>query len=249
MADIATHLFSYPVKGLAPYGWSRVKVKAGGVLPFDRKWAIKKGNWAFDPQNPEHRPKTDFYMLMRDEKLAQLRQQFNPETQRLTVMDREGRRVDAILGLEDGRANLARFLAPFLGEQVEVVGADNHSFCDVDDRVLSLINLASVQALGQAIGAPDLNPLRFRANLYFKSDKPWGEFEWVGKKLKIGETTLEVTKRIQRCAATGVNLKTAQRDHNVPKALTEHFGHADMGVYARVTEGGFITPGDEIKVS
>ncbi len=53
-------------------------------------------------------------------------------------------------------------------------------------------------------------------------------------------------KRTQRCGATNVNPDTAERDTNIPKALQDHFGHMDLGDYARAEAGGKIRPGDEI---
>ena len=38
---------------------------------------------------------------------------------------------------------------------------------------------------------------------------PWKEFNWVGKKIEIGDCILEVFKRTQRCAATNVNPENA----------------------------------------
>jgi uncharacterized protein YcbX len=52
--------------------------------------------------------------------------------------------------------------------------------------------------------------------------------------------------RIPRCAATSVNPETAQRDLTVPKALKQHFGHVDMGVYAEVVRGGRVAVGDPV---
>jgi len=248
MPNTVSHLFSYPIKGLNPHPWDAVELQAGRTFPFDRSWAIKKGKWAFDADNPKHMAKTNFFMLMRDEKLAMLRYRFNPQEQKIEIQDREGRRLIAILGLEDGRANLARFLEPLLGEKVEVLVSPDHTFSDFAMNVVSIIGMPSVQALGQAMGAPDLNPVRFRANLYFTDGEPWVEFDWVGRKLQIGGTTLEVVKRIQRCAATNVNLNTGQRDRNIPKELMSHFNHPEMGIYARIVEGGAIKQGDEIKV-
>ena len=43
--------------------------------------------------------------------------------------------------------------------------APGHSFSDVARKVVSIINLASVAAIENAVGAP-VHPLRFRGNLY-----------------------------------------------------------------------------------
>ena len=54
-------------------------------------------------------------------------------------------------------------------------------------------------------------------------------------------------KRIIRCAATEVNPDTAERDATPPRWLRERFGHADLGVYAEVLEGGRVAAGDALE--
>ena len=54
-------------------------------------------------------------------------------------------------------------------------------------------------------------------------------------------------KRIVRCAATEVNPETAARDANPPRDLRARFGHADLGVYAEVLEGGRVAVGDALE--
>ena len=73
---------------------------------------------------------------------------------------------------------------------------------------------------------------------------PWKEFDWVGKEIKIGDSILEVFKRTQRCAATNVNPENALRDINIPNEINSHFGHLDLGVYAKVKKTGLISVND-----
>ena len=91
-----------------------------------------------------------------------------------------------------------------------------------------------------------LDPLRFRANLYFDTGMPWQEFDWCGKEIQIGEVTVKCLSRIERCAATNVNPETAARDANIPLQLQRAFGHGDMGIYIDVVKGGTIRPGDTV---
>ena len=94
-----------------------------------------------------------------------------------------------------------------------------------------------------------IDPSRFRANLLIDNIDPWKEFDWVGKKVKIGESVLEVFKRTQRCAATNVNPENAIRDINIPNEINSYFGHLDLGVYAKVKKTGIISVNDELHLN
>ena len=63
---------------------------------------------------------------------------------------------------------------------------------------------------------------RFRANLLIDDIDPWKEFDWVGKKITIGTSVLEVFKKTQRCAATNVNPENAIRDINIPNKINSY---------------------------
>jgi uncharacterized protein YcbX len=51
--------------------------------------------------------------------------------------------------------------------------------------------VGSVRELERAAGRP-VNPLRFRANVYFDNVPAWDEFKWMGKELAIGSARLSV---------------------------------------------------------
>ena len=72
---------------------------------------------------------------------------------------------------------------------------------------------------------------------------------WVGKKIEIGDSILEVFKRTQRCAATNVNPENALRDINIPNEINSHFGHLDLGVYAKVKKTGVISVNDKLSLN
>ena len=77
----------------------------------------------------------------------------------------------------------------------------------------------------------------------------WEEFNWIGKNITIGEAVLKVFKRTQRCAATNVNHANAQRDINIPYEINSHYGHLDLGIYAKVTQSGLISVLDKLNIS
>jgi hypothetical protein len=119
-------------------------------------------------------------------------------------------------------------------------------FTDQKQKLISIVNLASVRDFERAVGK-QIDPIRFRANVYIDHVGHWSEFDLVGKELSCGELTIEVTERIKRCAAINVDPQTGERNINMIKFLRSNFGHMDMGVFAKVKKGGHISIGDALK--
>ena len=248
----------YPVKGLSAELLDQVALTTGRCLPQDRRFAIALPATEFDPEQPKWLSKRHFIMLMRDEKLAELHTRFDAETGVLAA-ERGGTTVlRAGLAEAEGRRAVAAFFTEFLDGIVEgplrVVEAPGHAFADArpkpgasTDQYVSLINLASIAALQTRIGAA-VDPLRFRANVYFEGPPAWRELDWIGSELAIGKARLRVISPITRCAATQVNPLTAERDLDIVGELQRGFGHNLMGIYAEVVGDGEVATGDRIAV-
>ena len=242
-------LFRYPVKGLSPQPLAQVRLTPGATLPADRLYAIENGPTGFDPAAPAYFPKQRFLMLMRNERLAALRTDFDEASHTLSIQwkGREAARGD--LRTKAGRLAIEAFFRRFMPKELrgppKVLSGGGHSFSDVAAKVVSIINLASVAALEAAIGAP-VHPLRFRGNLYVAGWPAWHEFDLLGREIGIGDTRLKVVKRIQRCAATDVHPDTGLRELAIPKTLLQSFGHSDCGVYAQVVGSGEVAVGDAL---
>jgi uncharacterized protein YcbX len=244
-------LYTYPVKGLTPQPLRSVALEPGMTVPYDRAYAIENGPGRFDPENPRHLPKINFLMLMRNERLAALNADFDEDTQTLTI-SRDGKQVTrGALNTRLGRQLIEQFMAGYMKDDLKgaprIVSAEGHSFSDVAAKCLHIVNLASVRDLEKAAGKP-LDPLRFRANLYFDGTDAWTERKWLGHTLKAGTATLKVLNETVRCEATNVNPATAQRDTTIPPTLSRVFGHDKFGFYAEVLEAGEIRPGDKIRI-
>jgi uncharacterized protein YcbX len=108
---------------------------------------------------------------------------------------------------------------------------------------VSIINLASVADLSAKMGV-ELDPLRFRGNLYVEGWPAWAENDWEGRELMVGWARAQVYKPIVRCAAPDVNPATAERDVEVTKALFDSYGHMHCGIYVRMTSAGRVGLGD-----
>ena len=251
MAAVA-RICRYPVKGLSAQDLQAVPLSAGEGVPEDRAFALARREAPFDPARPGWLPKRNFLMLMRDERLASLQVVHHAAEQCLTI--RQGGRLglEARLGTPDGRDAVERFFAelmgPRLGGRPRLVRAPGQMFTDHATKYLSLINLATVQALERALGRP-VDPLRFRANLYVEGLPAWAELDGPGRTLGAGRVRCRVVERIERCAATNVDPESAERDLNIPLALRQTWGHIHGGVLLRVTEGGALATGAAIDLA
>ncbi len=259
MSAAIAKLYRYPIKGLSAEVLERVSLSPGRCLPQDRRFAIALGTTEFDAAEPKWLSKTHFIMLMRDEALARLATRFEPQGATLTIEEDGKTLIEASLAAPDGCRRVAEFFDAFLGGAVagplRVVEASGHAFADArpkpnasTEQYVSLINLASIRELEGEIGAP-VDPIRFRANVYFDGPPAWQEQEWMERHIAVGGARLRVVSPITRCAATQVNPDTAERDLEVVKTLMRGWGHNIMGIYAEVIEGGDLAIGDGIGVA
>jgi GntR family transcriptional regulator/MocR family aminotransferase len=244
-------LYRYPVKGLSPEPLDRVQVVAGQGFPLDRKYALLRTEVPFDPAAPAWLPKANFVMLMLHEPLAALRTRYSPQGSELRVRTAEGRELSFAMDTDAGRRALGEFFLGYLPKRLaappKVLEAKGHQFTDKAEKLVSLINLASVRQLEKMWGV-DLDPLRFRANVYIDGAEPFRELDWVGREIRLGSAFAQVVQRNGRCAATNVNPQTGVRDRDIPGKLRGEFGHKDLGVYLRILEAGLLQPGDEVEV-
>jgi len=255
MATTINAIYRYPVKGLSAEKMDRVALTQGECLPHDRRFAVALGSTVFDPRHPEWLPKTRFVMLMRDEKLALLETRFDPESGVLIIAQNREVLLRGRLTEPQECRLVAEFLANFLGaadRPLRIVEAAGHAFADArrkpnatTDKYVSLINRASIAALEGVMRVP-VDPIRFRANVYFDGAPAWCEHDWIGSEIALGTARLRVISPITRCAATQVNPVTAERDLDIVAALERAFGHINMGVYAEVSSGGEIAVGDKL---
>lgn len=250
-------LHRYPVKGLSPEPLARAVLRAGAYFPGDRLFAVENGPSGFDPAAPRHQPKIRYLMLMRDEALARLESRYDDETGEIAIREGGVECLRANVAGEEGRLALASFLTEYLareapgslrGEPRLLTAPEGHRFTDSATGFVSIVNLASVEALGDMVGAP-VDPLRFRANLHVSGLAPWGEFDLVGKELLAPSgLVLCVLEPIVRCAATNVDPRTGLRDMEIPQTLMRRLGHMDCGVYAQIVAGGSLSPGARLVV-
>lgn len=249
-------LFRFPVKGLSGESLDRVDLIAGKGIPADRRYAITNGSWTFDAATFTPRPKTDYLVLLKHEALAALSTRYLDDSETLVVKDPQGTVTHYRLSDPADRAKCAQRIADHLADAEldgppAIVSAEGIRYTDVSVNsealmnAVSFINLASVRDLSRAMGVA-VNPLRFRANIYFDNGEPWSEMDWMDKDVQVGDTTLRIVRQTKRCPAVNVDPVTAERDLAIPAALSRHFGHVLCGVYGEVRKGGEVRVEDRV---
>jgi uncharacterized protein YcbX len=249
------YLYRYPVKGLTAEALEEATVETDGCIPWDRAFALAQGDSGFDAKAPRWLQKMNFMCHAKNAKVAALASVFEPRDGTLTIRAPNGTAVSENALSESGRANITAFLVAWLGDEArstpeaspEFHHVPGHSFCDQREKVVSLISMASLHDFEAQVGARR-HRRRFRANVWFSGASPWSEREWIGQHIQLGGAVLRITKGIVRCPATQVNPETAERDADPVEELRRLYQHTELGIHAKVVEGGRFAIGDAIEV-
>ena len=243
-------IWRYPVKSMTGHELNETVLNPGLGIPFDRRWALARtdgealddGQWA---------SKKNFWVLVNEPRLAELQSHFDNATGRFCFRGPDGLHAEGNLATEEGRNAIAGGVSVHLGlsedQRPSLLEAKSLGYVDSQLGAVSLLNLSSLAALESAVGR-EVDAERFRMNFLFEGAEPWVENDWVGKRVRIGNCVMKITKPTGRCKATHVNPETAEADLSVMEALKDNFGHTNLGVYAEVIDGGPIRTGDEIEV-
>src|SRR5271163_1575346 len=216
-------IYRYPIKGLSAQPLSSVALEADKPFPHDRIFALARPGAPIDRDDPKWAKKGLFVMLMLDENLARVSTSLDLDSLRLTVKQGNQQVASAQLADAADRTKIENFfwqLLPTLPAAPVLVRSPGGHFMDKPDNVISLINLATVRSLEAQWGV-EIDPLRFRANIYIDGAKPWEEFDWIGSEIRIGGTVFTVDRKNGRCGATNVNPATGRRDLDIPRSLRD----------------------------
>jgi uncharacterized protein YcbX len=250
-----THLYRYPIKGFSAQPVESVDLRAGGGFPGDRMFALARPDGLYNATEFVPLQKRQYFMLMKDERMAGLSTHLDVDTRALTIRVRDHVVLTADLTTSDGVEHLREFYARILdlpaGQLATFAQQDGYNFTDSarSSRMLmnslSIINLASVRDFERRIGTP-IDPLRFRANVYIDGLEPWEERGWLGQELTIGDVRMRAVEETTRCAATEVDPRTARRDIPLPRLLVENFGDDVLGMFGEMLTDGRIAVGDAV---
>jgi uncharacterized protein YcbX len=205
----------------------------------------------------------------REPRLATIRPQVDPGAGELALRFPDGSRVAA--PLRYGPSIDARFSGRELaGRLVEGPWADAISaWVDQPLRLVTIdqagsgpdrgptVTLLSVDALRSLAdaggsGVP-LDHRRFRMTFGLRGIDAFAEDAWVGRRVRVGGATIEVTGNVGRCAVTTRDPDTGESTFDTLRVLQETRGEVwtterlPCGVWARVVDPGAISLGDPVE--
>ncbi len=241
-------LWRHPIKSHGREALSRVHLEKGQTMPWDRRWAVAHEDakivdmaaWA---------PCQNFSRGAKAPALMAINTSVNEATGTVTLSHPD--RPDLTFDPDAEQALFLEWVRPLMPENrsasARILRPKAHGMTDTDFPSVSLLNLASNDALSSVMGQP-LSMLRWRGNIHIDGLSPWAEQGWIGKEIRIGPVLFKVREEIVRCRATTANPDTGERDADTLGALNTNFGHQNFGVYAEVTQSGNIALGDPVEV-
>jgi uncharacterized protein len=113
-----------------------------------------------------------------------------------------------------------------------------------------LLTTASLRALAARTPAARFDRRRFRPNLLVEPiDGSTGliEFDWCGRRLRVGDAVLSITIRAMRCGMTTQATDELPKDPLVLRTIVRD-ADQNLGVYATVEEPGKVAVGDRVEL-
>ncbi|GIH68031.1 MOSC domain-containing protein [Sphaerimonospora thailandensis] len=119
-----------------------------------------------------------------------------------------------------------------------------------DALPLSLLTTTSMGSLGEMTPDAVIDSRRFRKNIIVEGAPAlagFPEFDWVGRRLRIGTVLVEVVMPISRCVMVVLPQADLPHDRPILRSLVKHTD-MNFGVYLRVIEPGEISEGDPVEL-
>jgi uncharacterized protein YcbX len=119
-----------------------------------------------------------------------------------------------------------------------------------DGATIHLITHATLDKLREAYPKGRFDPQRFRPNILVATPEGthgFAEQSWIGKTVRIGDVQVAVTGPCGRCVMTTLAQGDLPKDNGILRTAMQQ-NKGDVGVYAKVIQGGTVKRGDRIQV-
>ncbi len=236
----------FPIKGLQGFGLEDCFLRENQLLDNDRKFALSE--LLNNKAATSWLPKSHFKQLVNQPSLAKTRLSLisqNPLTLKIEGSSEAFNLTDS--AARDAFAKAIKNLTNSNeSANLNLIEAETGGLSDTRSQWISIGASASANKLIQNFSLDD-SYFRFRLNIWIETETPFEEFNWVGRKAKIGNAELEFQSPVGRCNAINVSAKTGDiTRQRLPQEMRAHFGHSDLGVFARVVKSGKISQTDKL---
>lgn len=145
--------------------------------------------------------------------------------------------------LTDKDPAINKMLSQTLGQSVTLTkeGKIPH----FDNEPIHIVTTASLSLLREFSSGLDIDSRRFRPNLVMKTNCL--DQDLIGKRLKIGQTILEITQKTKRCRMITLAQPGIDNKPKLLNVVSKRFG-LDFGVYAKVISTGTISVGEHVEI-
>lgn len=245
---------TYPIKGFAGQDHAKIDVFADQLLPGDRAFGLTSGTRASGDARPDSwLKKAHFLQLMSIEALSDFSLKFDETNHWLDLKLQQKRVYEGCLTNSQDAARLADYIANYLGydptqDKPRLFHLQDGGLTDTKTAYIAFGNQASMDDFAKRAHIHN-DASRYRLNIMIEGLDAFAEMDLIGQTARIGSAEFEFVEAVGRCAAINVDPRSGKRRADLVSALQHHYGHTNMGVFAKVTESGHIRPGDKIDVT
>lgn len=250
MTATLARICRYPVKSIGGEDLDAVTLTAGEAMPGDRRFAVMHEAALHHLHQGALRkwlPKSAFARGAAAAALQAVRGGWRGDRLVLTHPDLAPLEVDPVAQPDAVAAWIQPLWAPSGKAPAARLVEGPQALSDTKHPWVSVLSLSSLNALEQRLGRP-LGIRRWRGNLWIDGWEPFAERELRLRRLRIGAVELKLTEHIGRCPATSADTETGRLDCDMPAELEAALGDRFFGIYAEVTAGGTIRPGDAVQL-
>jgi hypothetical protein len=181
-----------------------------------------------------------------------------------TVVSADRGEIDQVLSDAVGRAVSLRSAAPdkpileeYWPDMAELPHRDTvtdeamPSGLFFDSAVIHLLTTGTIDRLRELYPQGRFEVRRFRPNIVVATaseERGFIENQWIGHTVALGnEVRIQVTGACPRCVMTTLPQADLPRDPGILRTAAQH-NQVQVGVYARVTQGGMLRRGDSVRL-
>lgn len=148
--------------------------------------------------------------------------------------------------------SFAAALSEFCGREIRLIRCDRVGGTR-KAHPATLITDGSLDVLGRHLGGGAVDGRRFRMLIELDGGGAHEEDAWIGGRIALGETVLQISAPVPRCAITTQDPDTGERDLDTLRTIIAYRGltddrDIDFGVYGEVEQAGRIHLGDAVEV-